>query len=100
MKYHFIHALVLTPFEASLTPLNWETLSAQDYPLHALYCKESGALLFHSDNQKNDCVKEISKIFNLLEKLNIQFSQEQQILIMSDDENEYNEQDVLKHFNH
>lgn len=100
MKYHFIHALVLTQFESSLTPLNWETLSAQDYPLHALYCEELGALLFHSDNQKNDCVKEISKIFNLLKKLNIQFSQEQQILIMSDDENEYDERDVLKHFNH
>ena len=33
MKYHFIHALVVTQFESSLTPLDWETLSAQDYPL-------------------------------------------------------------------
>ena len=43
MKYHFIHALVVTPFESSLTPIDWETLSAQDYPLHALYCEELGA---------------------------------------------------------
>lgn len=100
MKYHFIHALVVTPFESSLTPLDWETLSTQDYPLHALYCEESSALVFHSDNQKNDCAKEISKIYNLLEKLNIEFSQQQQIIIMSDGENEYNAQDVLKHFSH
>jgi hypothetical protein len=28
------------------------------------------------------------------------FEWEQQIIIMSDDENEYDAQDVLKHFNH
>lgn len=100
MKYHFVHALIVTQFESSLNPLDWETLSAQDYPLHALYCEELGALLFHSDNQKNDCMNEISKIYNLLGKLNIEFSQRQQIIVMNDDENEYNVQDVLKHFNH
>lgn len=100
MKYHFIHALVLTPFESSLTPLDWDTVSAQDYPIHALYCEESGALLFHSNNQKIDCMDEISKIYNLLEKLNIQFFHKQQIIILRDDENEYDAQDVLKHFSH
>ena len=28
MKYSFIHALVLTPFESSLTQLDWETIAA------------------------------------------------------------------------
>ena len=100
MKYHFIHALVVTPFESSLTPLDWETLSAQDYPLHALYCEESGALVFHSDNQKNDCAKEISFLKETLKILSIPAEWENKIIIMSDDENEYCAQDVLKHFSH
>ena len=100
MKYHFIHALVVTPFESSLTPLDWETLSAQDYPLHVLYCEELGALLFHSDNQKNDCAEMISFLKETLKILSIPVEYENKIIIMSDDENEYSAQDVLKHFNH
>ena len=100
MKYHFIHALVVTQFESSLTPLDWETLSAQDYPLHALYCEESGALLFHSDNRKNDCAEMISFLKETLKILSIPVEWENKIIIMSDEENEYNAQDVLKHFNH
>ena len=100
MKYHFIHALVVTPFESSLTSLDWETLSAQDYSLHALYCEGLGALLFHSDNQKNDCSKMISFLKETLKILSIPVEWENKIIIMSDDENEYNAQDVLKHFSH
>lgn len=100
MKYHFIHALVVTQFESSLTPLDWETLSAQDYPLHALYCEESGALLFHSDNQKDDCSNMISFLKETFKILNIPAEWENKIIIMSDDENEYSAQDVLKHFSH
>ena len=100
MKYHFIHALVVTQFESSLTPLDWETLSAQDYPLHVLYCKELGALLFHSDNQKNDCSNMISFLKETLKILSIPAEWENKIIIMSDDENEYSAQDVLKHFSH
>ena len=100
MKYHFIHALVLTPFESSLAPLDWETLSAQDYPLHALYCEELGALLFLSDNQKNDCSNLLSFLQETFKILNVPAEWEQQIIIMSGDENEYDAQDVLKHFSH
>ena len=100
MEYHFIHALVITPFEASLTPIDWEALSAQDYPLHALYCEELGALLFHSDNRKNDCAEMISFLKQTFEILGIPAVYEQQIIIMSDGENEYDAQDVLKHFSH
>ena len=100
MKYHFIHALVITSFESSLNPIDWKTLSAQDYPLHALYCEELGALLFHSDNQKSDCTEMISFLKQTFEILGIPAQFEQQIIIMNDDENEYDAQDVLKHFSH
>ena len=99
MKYHFIHALVVTQFESSLTTLDWEILSAQDYPLHALYCEELGALLFHSDNRKNDCTEMISFLKETFKILNIPAEYENKIKIMSEDENEYSAQDVLKHFN-
>lgn len=76
MKYHLVHTLVLTPFESTLTELEWDTVAAQDYPVHALYCEESKSLLFHSDNQKCDCMNEVSKIFDLLRKLAIEFVSE------------------------
>ena len=94
---HLTHALVLTQFEASLEPREWSLLVEQDYPLHVLYCAESRALLFHSDNQKSDCAEEVSKIISLLEKCNIQVKLEQQIIILGDDENCYEAQDVLRH---
>lgn len=100
MKYHFSHALVITHFESSLTPLDWETLSAQDYPLHALYCEELGALLFLSDNQKNDCTELISFLKETFKILSIPAEWENKIIIMSENENEYDAQDVLKHFSH
>ena len=100
MKYHFIHALVVTQFESSLSPLDWDTLLAQDYPLHALYCEELGALLFHSDNQKNDCTEMISFLKETFKILSIPAEWENKIIIMSDDECEDDVQDVLKHFSH
>lgn len=97
MELHLTHALVLTQFESSLTPRDWDVINAQDYPLHALYCHESRALLFYSDNQKCDCAEEISKIKQTLKLCNIHFAEQQQIIILRDDENCYEAQDVLKH---
>lgn len=71
MEYHFIHTLVLTPFESTLTQLDWETVAAQDYPVHVLYCRELQCILFHSDNQVTDCAREIENICTLLTKLAI-----------------------------
>ena len=99
MEFNFIHALVLTPFEASLTPLNWKTLSEQDYPIHVLYSKEQNRIIFHSDNQKCDCAQEISKIQSLLTKLGISIALQQQIIVLNDDENEYCAKDVIRHLN-
>lgn len=99
MKLHLTHALVLTQFEDSLNPRDWALLSAQDYPIHALYCHESRNLLFHSDNQKSNCSEEISKIIKTLELCNIQLIHDKQIIILRDDENEYSAEDVKKHFN-
>lgn len=96
-ELHLTHALVLTQFESSLTERDWSVVSAQDYPIHALYCTESRNLLFHSDNQKSDCAEEISKIMKTLELCSIQLHYEQQIIILRDDENCYEAQDVLRH---
>jgi len=100
MKYSFIHALVLTPFESTLTALDWDTVVSQDYSIHVLYCKELGALLFHSDNQKSECTDMISFLKQTFEILGIPAQFEQQIIILRDDENEYDAQDILKHFSH
>ena len=62
MELHFTHALVLTPFESSLVPLQWDAVAAQ-----------------------------------MLAKSAIQFTDEQQIIILREDESEYNAEDILKH---
>lgn len=98
MKYHFIHALVLTPYEATLTPLDWYIVGAQDYPIHALYCQELHRIVFLSDNQKNDCTMEISKILDLLILFKMEVFMNNQIIVLEENENGYSEQDVLKHF--
>ena len=98
MEYHLIHALVLTPFESSLVPLEWDSVAATDFAVHALYCKESAQLLFHSDNTKINCADEISKIKQTLEKTNNRVELSQQIIILGKQENEYDAQDVIKHF--
>lgn len=72
MKYHITHALVLTPFESTLTQLDWETVVAQDYPVHVLYCEELQCILFHSDNQHADCIEEIKNICTALMKMAIE----------------------------
>jgi len=98
MEYHLIHALVLTPFESSLVPLEWEAVAATDFAVHALFCKESARLLFHSDGTKNDCAEEISKVISTIQNLGNCAEIERTIIILEKDENEYNAQDVIKHF--
>ena len=98
MVYHLVHALVLTPFEASLPAQTWEEIAATDYPIHALYCEESRNLLFHSDGLKFDCAEEISKIIKIIENLGNGVELCYQILKLEADENEYSAQDVIKHF--
>ena len=98
MEYHLIHALVLTPFESSLSPQTWEELINTDYAVHALYCKESAQLLFHSDGTKNNCTEEITKVISTILNLGNCAQIERTIIILGEDENEYSAQDVIKHF--
>ena len=98
MEYHLIHALVLTPFESSLPAQTWEEIAETDYPIHALYCEESAPLLFHSDGLKNNCADEISKIIKTIENLGNRVVLSKQIIKLTDSENSYDAQDVIKHF--
>lgn len=91
------HALVLTRFEASLTPCDWAVLDEQDYPIHLLMCANTGAVLFHSDNLKVNCNEEIFKIHNTLNLCGIATNEERRIVILNDGENCYEAQDVLRH---
>lgn len=96
----FLHVLVLTQFESSLTPLLWDEVLAQDFTVHLLYCKTTSRVIFHSDNQKFDCMERISQFYEMLIKTGIPFKNEQQIIIVKEDESEYNTEDVLRHLQH
>ena len=97
MVLHFTYALILTPFEASLFPTDWDFVIQEDFPIHVLYCQETKQILFHSDNQKTDCDKEVSKIKILLEKIGICAIYQNKVLVLKDGENEYSVKDVMHH---
>lgn len=97
MELTFLHVLVLTQFESSLTPLLWDEVLAQDFTVHLLYCKTTSRVIFHSDNQKFDCMERVSNFYEMLAKSAIQFTDEQQIIILREDESEYNAEDILSH---
>jgi hypothetical protein len=99
MEFNFIHVLVLTPFESSLTSLQWDEVIAQDFTVHLLYCRTNGRVILHSNNQKFDCTERISQFYEMLVKSGIPFTDEQQIIILRDNESEYNAEDILKHLN-
>ena len=94
---HFTHALVLTPFESSLVPLQWDEVVAQDFTVHLLYCDTTNSVIFHSDSRDFDCTERVSFLFETLSKIGTEFTYGQQIVILRDDESEYNAEDVLRH---
>ena len=100
MELHLTHALVLTRYESSLVSLDWETVAAQDFTVHALYCHNTNSILFHSDYQKSEPIEEISKIIQLLQMTGNCVKFDKQIIVLEDDENEYCAQDVIRHFSH
>lgn len=98
MELHLTHALILTQFEASLSPHEFETVCEQDYTVHAIYCQETKSLIYHSEPRKFNGFEEITVIKKVLANLPISVLWNKQILILEDQENEYSSSDVLKHF--
>lgn len=98
MELHLVHALALTPYEATLTSLDWETVAAQDYATHILYCRETKTILFHSSTQKFDPFEEISKIEQIFQNCLIPVRKSNMIFVMGEGENVMCAEDVKKHF--
>ena len=99
MELNLTHALILTQFESSLTPLNFETIAQQDYAVHVVFNRATKSITFFSEPKKFDGLEEVIKFKERLRDLNISVNWEETILIMSDDECEYCAEDVKKHFN-
>lgn len=100
MELHLTHAVILTQFESSLTPLDFDTICAQDYAVHAVYNQATNSLVFLSEPRKFDGCEEVIKFKQMLENLLIPVHWENKILIISDDECEYSKDDVRKHLSH
>lgn len=98
MELNLIHALILTQFESTLTNLDFDTLVAQDYTVHGIYCKETKSLIYHSEPQNFNGYEEVIKIQQTLQNLPILVNWGVAIVIIGEDENEYRSCDVLKHF--
>lgn len=99
MELQLTHIIVLTQFESSLIPLNFETVAQQDYAVHAVLNRATKSINFFSEPQKFDGLEDLIKFKETLRNLNISVNWEETILIISDDECEYCAEDVKKHFN-
>ena len=99
MELNLTHAIILTQFESSLTPLNFETVAQQDYAVHTVINRATKSITFFSKPQNFNGYEEVIKFKENLRDLNISVNWEETILIIGDGENEYDAHDVIKHFN-
>lgn len=100
MELKLTHAVVLTQFESTLTPLDFDTISAQDYVVHVIYNQVTNSLVFLSSPQKFDGLEQSIKIRELMDNLLIPVHWDKTILIMGENENEYDAQSILRHLSH
>jgi hypothetical protein len=88
LELHLTYALALTPFEASLTTLDWNEVAAQDYPLHVLYCHETNLIVYQSYSQKNNPCEEILAIEKILANCSITALIAHKVLVVKENEKE------------
>jgi hypothetical protein len=92
---HLVHALILTQFEAELVgALDWNSVIAQDFTVHALYCQETQQLLFHSDNLKSDPLDKIAEIKDIILKIGNAIEDCNTILVVPPTINEYDSEAI------
>ena len=99
MELQLTHALILTQFESTLTPFDFDTIAQQDYTVHAIFNRATKSISFLSEPQKFDGCEDLIKFKQTIENLLIPVNWEKQIIIVSDDECEYCAEDVKKYFN-
>ncbi len=99
MELHLTHALVLTQFESTFTPLDFDTIAQQDYAVHVVYNQVTKSLVFLSEPQKFDGYEQVIKFKQMLRNLSIPVNWERKIIIVSENECEYCAEDVKKYFN-
>ena len=99
MELQLTHIIVLTQFESTLTPLDFEIVAQQDYAVHAVLNRATKSISFLSKPQKFNGYEDFIKFEENLTNLLIPVNWERNIVIVKDDECEYNADDVKKHFN-
>lgn len=101
MKHlHFIHALVITPFEQAIlgqNANNWLYIANQDYCVHVLYCVEKDAILFQGTRLVTDTEKQIEYFLNGLTSMHTKVDVKHQIVTLAFGEDEMDNETVAKY---
>ena len=98
MELQLTHIVVLTQFESTLTPLDFEAVAQQDYAVHAVLNRATKSISFLSEPQNFNGYEDFIKFKANLTNLLIPVNWERNIIIVRNDECEYNADDVKKHF--
>lgn len=99
-KMHFIHALVITPFEKAIlgqNANNWLYIANQDYCVHALYSVEQKKILFLGTNLITDTESQINHFLEGFISLHPNTEVTSKIVTLAFGEDELNEQIVANH---
>ena len=99
-KKHFIHALILTPFEEAILGQdikNWEYVAQQDYCVRALYNLEKQKLIFFGTNLTQNITEQIDSFIGGLEALNEPVIIEKKIFVLNFGEDELDKKTVVKY---
>lgn len=97
MELKLTHALILTQFESTLTPLDFDTVAQQDYAVHVIFNRATKSIGFLSKPKYFEGYEDFIKFQQTLDNLLIPVQWEQIIIIVSDNECEYCIEDVKRH---
>lgn len=84
MDAYFVHALVLTDYEATLPAQSFEALLNEDYPTHLVYDSISGQELFHETPVEGNPLEKIALISKAFTICGIQLHWEHKVIIQSE----------------
>ena len=81
MELTLVHALILTDYEATLPAQSFEALLVEDYPLHRVYNKATGEVIFEEYPFEGNPFEKISIIQKTLQVAHIPFSWSQEVVV-------------------
>lgn len=84
MDYKLVHALVITPFEATLPAQSFDELLLEDYPTHLIYNPANGKQILLENSIDSNPLEKISFLQKFIDSTNNRIEFQNIVLVLSD----------------